>query len=60
MFLEWMLDTYKGIKKQVSVHSYKRRLFQIYHKSVGEDFNDGNKDILDVSSRSSASSSYIY
>ncbi|KAH7124710.1 hypothetical protein EDB81DRAFT_606118, partial [Dactylonectria macrodidyma] len=48
MFFEWMLDTYKGIKKQVSVHSYKRRLFQIYHKSVGEDFNDGNKDILDI------------
>lgn len=50
-FLEWMLDTYTRVRKQSTVHAYKRILFQIYRKSVGKDFSrQGNDKINNVSS----------
>ncbi|KID95572.1 hypothetical protein MAJ_08431, partial [Metarhizium majus ARSEF 297] len=48
-FLEWMLDTYQRVRKQSSVHAYKRILFQVYRKSVGHGFNKlANEEINDV------------
>ena len=50
-FLEWMLDTYRRIRKRSTVHAYKRILFQVYRKSVGVDFNkQANEEINDVRS----------
>ncbi|KJK84922.1 hypothetical protein H633G_11257 [Metarhizium anisopliae BRIP 53284] len=47
-FLEWMLDTYRRIRKRSTVHAYKRILFQVYRKSVGVDFNNqANEEIND-------------
>ncbi|CEJ83106.1 Putative FluG domain-containing protein [[Torrubiella] hemipterigena] len=43
-FLEWMLDSYKRIRKRSSVHAYKRILFQVYRKSVGIDFDKNGND----------------
>ena len=49
-FLEWMLDTYRRVRKRSTVHSYKRILFQVYRKSVGADFEKlANEEINDVS-----------
>ncbi|KFA53220.1 hypothetical protein S40293_10032 [Stachybotrys chartarum IBT 40293] len=48
VFLEWMLDTFKRIRKRSTVHAYKRMLFQVYRKSVGYDFNKlANDEIND-------------
>ncbi|KAH6869240.1 hypothetical protein B0T10DRAFT_553786 [Thelonectria olida] len=50
-FLEWMLDTYKRVRKQSSVRAYERILFQVYRKSVGHGFDKmANEEINDVSS----------
>ncbi|EXU95174.1 DUF3435 domain protein [Metarhizium robertsii] len=47
-FLEWMLDSYRRIRKRSTVHAYKRILFQVYRKSVGADFNaKANEEIND-------------
>lgn len=50
-FLEWMLDTYRRIRKRSTVHAYKRILFQVYRKSTGADFEKvANDEINDVRS----------
>ncbi|EFY84778.1 hypothetical protein MAC_09181 [Metarhizium acridum CQMa 102] len=47
-FLQWMLDSYRRIRKRSTVHAYKRILFQVYRKSVGIDFNkEANEEIND-------------
>ncbi|OAA37020.1 hypothetical protein NOR_07296 [Metarhizium rileyi] len=47
-FLEWMLDSYRRIRKRSTVHAYKRVLFQVYRKSIGVDFNSkANEEIND-------------
>ncbi|KAJ9155542.1 DUF3435 domain protein [Pleurostoma richardsiae] len=39
VFLEWMLDTYKRIRKRSTVHEYKRVFLMVYRKSVSRDFD---------------------
>ncbi|KAK2595006.1 hypothetical protein QQS21_007260 [Conoideocrella luteorostrata] len=47
-FLEWMLDSYRRIRKRSTVHAYKRILFQVYRKSVGVDFQkEANEEVND-------------
>ncbi|CEJ91512.1 Putative FluG domain-containing protein [[Torrubiella] hemipterigena] len=43
-FLEWMLDSYRRIRKRSTVHAYKRILFQVYRKSIGIDFDKNEND----------------
>jgi hypothetical protein len=52
MFLEWMLDEYKRIKKRSSLHEYWRIWCMLYRKSVGTSIHaQVREEVNDVSPR---------